>query len=223
VDPAVNGTPTVWTTVVGVVRHVRHRNPVEDGREQVYFPERQVPRNPAVYVIKTAGDPAALVPAVREAIRRLDAALPIYDVRPLGVYVEQARALRRFTALLGALFAAAALLLAGVGVYGVMAYAVTDRTREFGVRMALGAARREVMRMIVGEGVRLAGTGLAVGLLGAFAGAWWLRSQLVGIAPWDPVSFGATVPVLALAALAACVVPALRAARTAPADALRLD
>jgi predicted permease len=223
VDPGVTGTPSTWATVVGVVPHLRHRSPVEEVRDQVYFPERQVPRNPAVYVVRTADDPAALVPGVREALRALDPALPIYDVRPLDAYVADARALRRFTALLAIVFAAAALTLACVGIYGVVAYSVAERHREFGVRLALGARATQVMTLVLREGVTLAGVGLAVGLAGAAAAAWSLRSQLFGVAPWDPVSLGATLPILGAAAVLACLVPALRALRTDPADALRAE
>ncbi|MGD9905817.1 MAG: ADOP family duplicated permease [Vicinamibacterales bacterium] len=221
VDPAVTGSPSAWTTVVGVVRHLRHRSPVEEVREQVYFPERQVPRNPAVYVVAAAGDPAALAAGVHEVVRRLDAALPIYDVRPLDAYAAEARALGRFTAGLAVVFAVAALLLACVGIYGVVAYSVTERHREFGIRLALGAAASQVVGLVLREGATMAFAGLLAGLVGAAAGAWWLRSQLYGIAPWDPVSLAATLPILLGAALAACLVPALRAVRTDPAEALR--
>jgi len=223
VDPAVTGTPSTWTTVVGVVRHLRHRSPIEEVREQVYFPERQVPRNPAVYVVRANGDPAALVGPVRDLVRGLDAALPIYDVRPLDAYAAEARALGRFTAVLAVLFAAAALTLAAVGIYGVVAYSVTERHREFGIRLALGAGASQVVGLVLREGTTMAVAGLAAGLAGAAVGAWWLRSQLYGIAPWDPLSLTATLPILLAAAVAACLVPALRAVRTDPAEALRGD
>jgi predicted permease len=223
VDPAVSGEPSTWTTVVGVVRHVRHRSPVEEVRDQVYFPERQIPRNPAVYVIRTGGDPDALVGPVRDALRALDPALPIYDVRRLDAYVAEAQALRRFTAVLAVLFAVAALALASVGIYGVVAYSVTERHREFGVRLALGARAGQVLTLVMREGVVLAAAGLTVGLAVAATAAAWLRSQLYGITPWDPVSLGATLPILIVAALLACAVPALRAVRTDPAEALRGD
>jgi predicted permease len=223
VDPSVAGTPATWTTVVGVVRHVRHRSPIEEVRDQVYFPERQIPRNPAVYLIKTMGDPAALAGPVHDLVRSLDPALPIYDVRPLQAYVTDARALRQFTAVLAGLFAVAALALACVGIYGVVAYSVTERHREFGVRLALGARGSQVLGMVMREGASLAISGLVLGLVGAAAGAWWLRSQLYGVTPWDPVTLSATLPILGLAALAACVVPAMRAVRTDPAQALRGD
>jgi ABC-type antimicrobial peptide transport system permease subunit len=209
-------------TVVGLVRHVRHRSPTEEVREQVYFPERQVPRNPFVMIVKS-GDPSALVGPVRDAVRRLDPALPIYDVRPLDVYVARAQAIRRFTALLATVFAAAALLLASVGVYGVIAYSVSARRREFGVRLALGARAAQIVTGVLREGVRLTVVGLLVGMAGAVLGAWALRSQLFGVAPWDAASLGLTVIVLALVAALACAVPARRALRTDPAQVLRSD
>jgi predicted permease len=222
VDPSVGGTPSTWVTVVGLVRHVRHRSPTEEVREQVYFPERQVPRNPFVMIVKS-GDPSALVGPVRDAVRRLDPALPIYDVRPLDVYVARAQAIRRFTALLATVFAAAALLLASVGVYGVIAYSVSARRREFGVRLALGARAAQIVTGVLREGVRLTVVGLLVGMAGAVLGAWALRSQLFGVAPWDAASLGLTVIVLALVAALACAVPARRALRTDPAQVLRSD
>lgn len=223
VDPSVGGTPNTWATVVGVVRHVRHRSVVTEVRDQVYFAERQVPRNPAVVMVRAAGDPAALAGPVRDAVRRIDAALPIYDLRPLAAYVTEARALRAFTTRLAAMFALAAVLLAAVGVAGVVAYAATARHREFGIRLALGAAGRHVAGLVVKEGVVLVASGLVLGLAGAAAGAWFLRDQLIGVAPWDPTSYLATATALGLAGLAACAWPAARAVRTPAADALRSD
>jgi hypothetical protein len=223
VDPWVTGTPSTWVTVVGLVGHVRHRSPTEDVREQVYYPERQVPRNPFVMIVKTDGDPAGLTTAVRDTVGRLDAALPIYDVQPLAAYVERARAIRRFTALLAAVFALAALLLASVGVYGVIAYSVSARRREFGVRLALGARTSQIARGVAGETTVITATGLLVGMAAAVVGAWWVRSQLFGVAPWDVRSLAATVALLGLVAAAASAVPVRRALRTDPADVLRAD
>ena len=223
VDPTVVGTPSTWATVVGVVRHVRHRNPVEEVREQVYFPSRQVVRNPSVYLVKTAGEAATLAGPVREVVRTLDPGLPIYDVRPLDAYIEDARALRAFTALLAALFALAALLLAAVGVYGLIAYSVAERHREFGVRLALGAKSSDVMRIVLTDALTFTGVGGALGVVAAIAGAAWLRRELYGVAPWDPVAIGATAGILAAVALLACAYPARRAVRTDPAEALRRD
>jgi predicted permease len=223
VDPFVTGSPSTWVTVVGLVRHIRHRNPTEDVREQVYFPQRQVPRNPFVMVVRTARDPARLTGAVRETVARIDAALPIYDVRPLAAYVERAQAIRRFTALLATVFALAALLLASVGVYGVMAYSVSSRRREFGVRLALGAGAGQIVGAVVREGTFLTATGLLLGIAGAVAGAWWVRSQLFDVAPWDLASLAATAIILGLVTVVAVAVPARRALRTDPADVLRAD
>ena len=221
VDPNVTGTPGTWATVVGVVRHIRHRSPVEEVREQVYFSSRQVTRNPSVYLVKTGGDPTALVSAVREQLRALDPGLPLYDVRPLSAYVDDARALREFTAMLAALFALAALLLAAVGVYGLVAYSVTERHREFAVRVALGAHAVDVTRLVLGDAATLTATGVGVGLAAAIAGGTWLRRELYGVAPWDPVTVGATVAILATMSLVACAWPARRAIRADPAEALR--
>lgn len=223
VDPNVGGAPTAWTTIVGVVRHVRHRHPVEEVRPQVYFPSRQVVRNPSVYLVKTSGEAAALAGAVRERLRALDAALPVYDVRPLSAYVDDARALREFTATLASIFAAMALLLAAVGVYGLMAYSVTERTRELAIRVALGARRHEVVRLVVSGFSMTMVAGVAAGLAMATAGAAWLRHELYGVAPWDPIAVGLTVSVLAMVATAAGLLPTRRAMRADPVVALRAE
>jgi putative ABC transport system permease protein len=223
VDPSVTGHPTAWTTVVGVIRHLRHRSPVEEVREQVYFPERQIQRNPFVVVVRATSDAAALVAPLRALIARLDPQLPIYDVRPLSVYVERARATWRFTMTLAALFALVALVLSAVGVYGVVAYSVTERHHEFGVRVALGARAGQVMTLVVREGVWLAARGLLLGIAGAAMVTWWLRGQLYGVSPWDLASYAVALPVLALVAVTACAIPARRALSTSPLDALRTD
>ena len=154
---------------------------------------------------------------------RLDAALPIYDVRPLEVYVGRAQAIRRFTALLAAVFAAAALLLAAVGVYGVIAYSVSARRREFGVRLALGARASQIVTAVMRESTLLTTAGLLVGIAAAVVGAWWLRSQLFEVAPWDIASLAATVLILGTVAVLASALPARRALRTDPAEVLRAD
>jgi predicted permease len=223
VDPFVTGEPQIWAAVVGVVDHVRHRSPVEEVREQVYFPQRQVLRNPSVYIVKSAADPAALVPAIREALRAIDPALPIYDVRPLSAYVDGAVATREFTMQLAVLFAIVALALACVGIYGVIAYSVALRHREFGVRRALGARAGQVVALVAGEGARLLTRGMAAGLAVAAAVAWSLRALLYGVGPWDVATYAAAIPILALAGAAACLLPARRAMRANPVDALRAE
>ena len=223
VDPGSNGSPTVKATVVGVVSHLRLRSLVADLTEQVFFPERLVPRNPMAYVIRGDRDAAALAADVRKAIASLDARLPIYDVRPLDSYVEGARGTRRFTMQLAAAFALVALALACVGVYGVLAYSVARRRHEFGVRLALGAEPRRVVVDVMREGLRLAAIGSLVGVAGALAASRLLETQLYGVRPHDPVSYAGTIAVLAVAAAIACWIPARRATNVSPMDALRTE
>jgi ABC-type antimicrobial peptide transport system permease subunit len=171
--------------------------------------------------VRTAGDPMALAGAVRQAARALDASAPISDVRSMDDVVGASTADRRFmTELLGG-FAALALLLAGIGIYGVIAYGVSQRTYEIGVRMALGAGTRKVMLLILGEGLRLTVVGLGIGFAGALVAARFIRSLLVEITIVDPLSLSATALVLLGVAAFACVIPARRASGVSPTEALR--
>jgi predicted permease len=221
VDTFVTGKPEIWATVVGVVAHVRHRSPIEDVREQVFFPQRQVLRNPSVYLVKTAGDPAALAPAVRDAVSAIDPSQPIYDARPLSSYVDGANATRAFTMQLAVIFAAVALTLAAVGIYGVMSYSVALRHREFGVRRALGARNAQLTALVAREGAALLARGMAVGVAGAALVAWLMRGLLYGVSPWDGVSYAAALPALIGVGFAAAIVPVRRALSSNPVDALR--
>ena len=223
VDPFVTGEPKIWATVIGVVRHVRHRSPVDEVREQIYFAQRQVLRNPSLYIVKAVGDPSVIVPSVREALKRIDPALPIYDLRPLTAYVDGANATRAFTMQLAVIFALVALTLASVGIYGVIAYSVTLRHREFGVRRALGAGAAQVIALVARDGAKLLTGGILAGLAGAALVAWLLRGLLFGVSPWDVASYAAAIPVLLVAGLIACLFPARRALATNPVDALRAE
>jgi putative ABC transport system permease protein len=223
VDTFVTGKPDIRATVIGVVEHVRHRSPVEEVREQVYFPQRQVLRNPSVYIVKTAGDPASLMPAIRETLKALDASLPIYDARPLSAYVDTANATRAFTMRLAVLFAIVAVLLASVGIYGVIAYTVALRHREFGVRRALGAHTAQVLALVARDGGTLLARGVMTGVAGAALAAWFMRGLLYGVSPWDLQTYAAAIPVLVFAGAIACLLPARRAVRTNPVDALRAE
>lgn len=223
VDPFVSGQPNTAATVIGVVDHVRHRSPIEDVREQVYFSQLQALRNPVVYVVKTNGDPSALMPSIREAIRKIDPTLPIYDVRALDAYVKDAQATRAFTMQLAVIFAVVALMLAAVGVYGVIAYSVTLRHREFGVRQALGAEGRSIVALVAREGAGLVGKGLIAGLVVAASGTWLMRGLLYGVSPWDAMTFVTAIPVLTLTGAIACLAPARRAIKGSPIDALRTE
>ncbi|MGH9143421.1 MAG: FtsX-like permease family protein, partial [Vicinamibacterales bacterium] len=222
-DPGSTGHAVYWATVVGVVHHLRHRSLIEDLGDQVYFAERQVTRNPMAYVVRTSGDAAALAAAARQVVSKLDPTLPVYDLRLLDDYVVGARAAQRFTTILAAAFAAVALILAAVGVYGVIAYTMTRRRYEFGVRLALGAQPTQVTALVLREGARLAGAGLAFGLVSAALVARLLQSQLFGISPRDAVSYAAAAAAIGAAAVAACWIPARRASAISPLEAIRTE
>jgi predicted permease len=222
-DPMTSGNPDRLVTVVGVVRHLRHRRATAELNEQIFFPLAQAPRHPLAYLIRAGTDPAQLAGAVRNVVHKADPQLPVFDVQPLAAYVSASRATQRFTMVLATAFAIVALLLACVGVYGVMAYSVALRRQEFGVRLALGARTSQLLSLVIREGGRLTLIGMALGVVGALAAAGLLRSQLLGVKPWDPVSYGVSVAALMLAAVAASWIPARRAVRVDPALALRAE
>jgi len=222
-DPPASGAPTELVTVVGVVRHLRHRTPSAEVREQMYFPQRQVRRSPMGVVVRSGADPAELAAAVREVVSGLDPQLPVYDVRPLADYLDRALAVPRFTTLLATLFAAAALALAVVGVYGVLAYSVTRRRSEFAIRLALGAGRPAVAWLVVREAGGVAAAGLTLGLAGSIAAAGPLRAQLYELTPGDPVTYGAAIAALVVAVAAAALLPALRATGVRALESLRAE
>jgi predicted permease len=217
------GSGSQRVTVVGVVRHLRVRSLVDDLNAQVFVPWRLAQRNPIAWIVQADRDPLTLAGDVRAAVASLDRRAPIHDVRPMSDYVDAARATRRFTMLLAALFALAALVLTSVGVYGVLAYAVARRRHEFGVRRALGADAARVMCDVLREGFGLALAGCGGGLLAAVMAAHLLQSQLYALHPRDPVSFAAAIVLILGGALIACGVPAYRAATISPMDALRSE
>lgn len=173
-----------------------------------------------VYV-RTSGNAGALAASARRAIHDVGADLPVYDVRTLASRVGDATNQARFSALLLALFATAALVLATTGIYGVISFAVAQRTREIGIRIALGADRGAVLRLVVNQGVGLAAVGLVLGGLAAFVTTRVLRSLLFDVSPTDPLTFGTVIALLAIAAVAASWLPARRAAGLQPTEALR--
>jgi putative ABC transport system permease protein len=213
--------PDRRVSVVGVIRHLRLRSLVEDLTPQIFIPYRLWQRSPMAYVVRTDRDPSALAGDVRAAVAALDPRLPIYDVRTMDAYVEGARGIRRFTMLLAAVFAASALALTCIGVYGVLAYAVALRRHEFGVRRALGAGTAQVMGEVLREGVKFAAAGSAAGVVGAAIAAGLLQSQLYAVHPRDPFTYGASLAVLLCGAALACWIPAHRATAISPMDALR--
>jgi putative ABC transport system permease protein len=215
------GEAPVWRTVVGVVGHVAKYG--LDGRvkEQYYIPAAQLPQRNMSGVVRTAGDPEALASAARAAVRAVDAEMPVYKVMTMQQVIDDTLTGRRFTALLLAIFAGVALVLASVGLYGVIAYAVSQRTHEIGIRMALGAQVGDVVGMVVRQGMRLAAIGLVVGAAGALATTRFLGTMLYGVGAADPATFVAIPAILAAVALVASWLPARRAARIDPMVALR--
>lgn len=222
-DPGTTGTPGVTVTIVGVVRHVRHREITRDLREQIYFPAAQSHRNPLAYVVKGQTDPADAVASVRRVMADLDPALPIYDVRPLASYTRDARAVRAFTLVLALAFAGSAIALAAVGIYGVISYTAAGRRREFGVRLALGARALQVATLVLRDAVVLAVIGTALGCGGAVLAAPLLRTQLYSVSPFHPAAYLAGSGLVLLTAVVASCIPAMRAARTSPLQSLRAE
>ena len=215
--------PERRVTVVGVVAHLRLRSLVEDLTPQIFIPFRVWQRNPLAFVVRTGGDPAAVTTAISAAVARFDPQLPIYDVREMSTYLDDARAVRRFTMVVTAVFALSAVVLTCIGVYGVLAYAVASRRHEFGVRRALGASRGRVIRQILGEGLGFAVIGCAAGLMCALLTARLIQTQLYAIEPRDPVTYGVALAIVLTGATLACLVPACRAIAVSPMDALRSD
>jgi putative ABC transport system permease protein len=212
-----------WREIVGLVGHVRHKDLEGDSRVQYYVPLMQRPNAGVFLAARTSGDPEALTAPVRGVIRELDGDLPVYKVTTMRQLVADSMAQRRFSMLMLGIFAAVALLLASVGLYGVLAYSVTQRTREIGVRMALGAQTRDVLRMVVGQGMALALAGVGVGLGVAFAVTRLMTSFLYGVTATDPAVFAAVAVLLTAVAFLACYIPARRATRVDPMEALRYE
>jgi putative ABC transport system permease protein len=209
--------------IVGVVADARVRGAREAARIETFVPYWQLPEAGMNVVLKTAGDPALLANPLKGAVAAIDASVPVVGIATLESIVGDAIDQPRFVGVLAAAFAALALALAAIGIYGVMAYVVARRTTEIGVRMALGATRGEVFRLVVGDGLKLTGLGVAFGLAGSLAVARALSTLLFGVTPGDPVTLGGTAALLLLVATAACFVPARRATRVDPIVALRAD
>jgi len=212
-----------WHTVVGVVAAVRHQRLEAETRKSVYMPQSQLLVNGLSVVVRATTDPAGLVGAVRGEIRGLDPDLPIRNVMTMEEVVSRSIWQPRLYAILFGVFAGVALLLAAVGIYGVMAYTVTMRTHELGVRMALGAKAGDVLRLVIWYGMRLAVVGVALGLVGAFAVTRLMKNLLFEVKATDPVTFAVFATVLMLVALTACWLPARRATKVDPILALRYE
>jgi ABC-type antimicrobial peptide transport system permease subunit len=215
--------------VIGVVGDVRFDAVEDEPLPLAYFPalmgspEAPVPSRMMDVVVRVAGDPLDAVALARNALRDVDPRLPMINPQTVQAVVDQSMAANSFTVILLGIAAGIALLLGTVGIYGVISYIVSRRTQEIGVRMALGAPGEVVLRSVVGQGMTLAGIGLAVGLLGAWGLSRAMTSMLFGVTATDPLTFGGTAALLALVALAAVWIPARRASRVDPVEALRSE
>ena len=210
-----------WVDIVGVVDQVRRDSPAADGPEQMYVTDGEIGFGIGTWIVRTSGDPARLESTVRSTIAQIDPKIPIVNMKPMSAYVRDAYASTRFALALVGAFAAIALALAAVGLYGVLSTIVRQRTAEIGIRMAFGAPKERIFRQMVGEGMRLAGVGIGVGLVAALVLTRTMRSMLVGVRATDPATFVAIALVFVAIAALSCWLPARRAAALDPADALR--
>jgi predicted lysophospholipase L1 biosynthesis ABC-type transport system permease subunit len=220
-DPS--DTTAIWRSVIGVVGDIRHASMSEDPYPQIYAPLAQSADFSMVLTARVTGDPMTLAGTLRRSLAELDAGVPLSDVRTLSELVAGSVARPRLSAALLGIFAAAALLLAGIGIYGVISYGVTQRTRELGIRMALGAGSQRVQRMILAQGMAPVLGGIALGIVAALGLTRLLRSLLFGVAATDPTTFIAVTCFLLAVAVPAGLVPARRAARCDPVTALRAE
>jgi predicted permease len=214
--------------IVGLTQDAKYTSQRDETEPTVYVPWQQSLRamQMSTFELRTQGDPAAYVTAVREAVREIDSNLPISSMKTQVEQANETLSMERLFAKLLSLFGILALLLAAVGLYGVMAYSVSQRTHEIGVRMALGATRRTVMQMVLSQGMFLTVIGIAVGLAGAYVLTKYLETlttMLFGVEPRDPVTFSAIALFLAVIAFLACLIPARRATKVDPLVALRYE
>ena len=212
-----------WMTIVGVVAHVHYREIEAPSRVQVYWPEAQRPFNTMSLAIRTSVDPLSLATAARQEILSVDPSQPVYQVRSMEQLRSDWLSQRFLALLLVGLFAALAVILAAVGIYGVMSYAVTRRTHEMGIRMALGAQPRDILNMILSQGTALMGIGLGAGIVAALGLTRLMSALLYGVTATDPLAYLGGAVLLSLVALAACYIPARRATRVDPMVALRYE
>ncbi len=213
----------LWATVIGVVGRIKQYTLDSDSRIALYLPQSQHVGRAMNVVVRSATDPSALTSAVKHELHELDSDLPMYRVLTMEQRVDESLARRRFSMLLLGLFACLALALATIGIYGVMAYLVSQGTREIGIRMALGATQHGILGLVVRQGMTLALSGVTIGLIAAFALTRLMRSLLFGVDSTDPFTFAAIAAILALVALVASYIPAHRAARIDPMISLRCE
>jgi len=215
--------PETFREIVGIVGDVRQYGLDRTPPLQTYEPHMQAAFSGMSLVVRTAGDPTNLSAGVRGQVKTIDKDQPVSNIRTMEQIVSNSVADRRFSMLLLGVFAAVALILAAVGIYGVMAYSVSQRTHEIGIRLALGATARDVLRLVVGQGMLLAIVGVIIGLAASFGVTRWISTMLFGVSTTDVAIFSAIPLLLAAVALVACLVPARRATKVDPIVALRCE
>jgi putative ABC transport system permease protein len=217
------GFKPVWTEVIGVVEHIHNHSLSKKLRGEIYIPYEQSARTHLSYVLRTQVEPLSLADSVRARLHQRDSDLALSKLRPMTLYMDRAKSPARFTALLAAIFGALALVLAAIGIYGVVHYSVSRRTHEMGVRMALGASASDVIRLVLREGLLLTAIGMLLGLAGALAVSRSLSGLVYGISTVDPLTYAAALTVVPVAAILGCWRPARMAARANPLDTIRTE
>jgi putative ABC transport system permease protein len=212
-----------WATIVGVVGDVHHAQLSRAPDPEVYVPLAQAPPALLMLAVRTDGRPEEQAASVRAAIQAVDPAQPVYHVKTMGQLVSDSLLAQTMSATLMTLFSALALALAAVGVYGVVAYGVSQQTREFGLRIALGATPRDVLALVLGQGLRLVSLGVLLGAVSALAATRLMGGILYGVGPADPHTYLGVVSLLIATGFVAASVPAWRASRVTPVEALRVD
>jgi len=213
----------IYAVVIGVVQHPRIHDLSRAVRPQIYVSEYQTVFPGLTFAVKSGGDIQGLVKQVQDVVFRIDRGIPVHDVRPMSAFVDDVMAPRRFSLILVLIFGGIALTLASIGLYGVIAYSVTQRTHEMGIRMALGAGPKEILSLVVGQGLALAVPGIVIGLAGALVLMRLMSGMLFGVSPTDFTTYAACAGMVALVATAACYIPARRASRLHPMKALRYE
>lgn len=223
IKPGPRESQAPWLTIMGVVGNIKTDGFDKPDQPHIYLPILQNPGYSMAVYLRTEGNPAALTQALRQEVQAVDPNLPLFGEQTMETLVSTSLAQRRFAMRVVGLFGVLALFLAGIGIYGVMAYSVTQRTREIGIRLALGASRRSILSWLLRQGMRLTLIGVALGLVGALALGRLLRGLLFGIAPTDVITYGGLTALLAAVALLACYIPARRATKVDPLIALRYE
>ncbi len=218
-----NGRPDGWRTIIGIAADVKHFGINQDARPSMFLPLSQVPGRRLFLTVRSTTDPTSIVPAVRRILASIDPHLAPANLSTMEEIASESLSLQRFTLLLIGVFASLALILAAAGIYGVMSYAVTQRTREIGIRMALGAQSQSIIKMIISQGMLVALFGVIFGLAGAFGLTWLMSGLLFEVSEIDPVTFGAVSLLMLIIAFLACLIPARRAAVVDPLITLRYE